>query len=167
MTEPVPTTHLVVIPPATDPNEAQLTKEVGVLWQVHSQAQISLSKSRGEMKVIRADLSQHLHQLKAALSKPGRGGAWSSFLAMEKIPRSSADRLVRTHERTLAPQAGNCVTEHISEPAEVKVRRYVHAVWPKLSRILTTPSLVELFVDELQRRADKSFNTTPQVPSGS
>ena len=147
----------VEIVPTANSDEAQLTKEVGALWQVHAQVQTSLKKTRSEMKLIRANLSHRLHRLKATLSKPGRAGAWSSFLATEKIPRSTADRLVRAHATTLAPQTVNCTSEHIPEPVETNFHKYLHALWPKLSRVLTSQESVELFIDELRRRAEKSF----------
>lgn len=162
-----PTAPAVEISPAADSGEAQLTYEVGALWQAHAQAQTTLTKSRQEMKVIRDDLSCRLYELKSVLSRPGRGGTWSRFLATGKIPRSSADRLVRAHEKTLAPQAGNCASEQISESVEVTVRKYLHASWPRMSRVLTSPELVEVFIAELRSRVDKFFSTTPSPSSGS
>ena len=163
--EVAPATSPVEIPPAADSDEAQLTREVGALWQMHAQTKATVIKSRAEMNVIRTDLSRRMHELKALLSKPGRGGAWSGFLAAEKISRSTADRLVRAHEKTLARQV-NCANEHITEPSEVIVHKYLHALWPKLSRVLTTQESVEMFVDELRSRAKKSFNTTPPAAAG-
>jgi hypothetical protein len=68
------------IPTDIDSAEAELTNEIGKLWQVHTEAQTSVRKSRDELKLIRTSLSRKLHELKAVLSRPGRGGAWSSFL---------------------------------------------------------------------------------------
>ena len=59
-TAPAPTAPSTGTPVAADPSEAQLVNQVGTLWQVHSQAQSSLTKSRAEMKVIRGDLSRRL-----------------------------------------------------------------------------------------------------------
>ena len=123
--------------------------------------------NRDELKHIRTNLSHRLHELKVVLSRPGRAGAWSSFLASQKIPRSTADRLVRTHEKTLNPDGENCATEQISEPPEVTVRRCFHALWPKLSRVLTTRESVELFITELRRTADKSFGVEAEASSSS
>src|SRR4051812_25000223 len=96
--------------------ETQLANEIGELWQIHAQAQTSLHKTRDELKLIRTNLSRRLHELKAVLSRPGRGGAWSSFLESQRIPRSTADRLVRGHEKTLKIEGENCATEQIAEP---------------------------------------------------
>jgi len=163
MTEPVPTMHLVVTPTATDPGEAQLANDVGNLWQIHSQAQSLLTKSRAEMKMIRGNLSHRLYELKSVLARPGRAGAWSSFLAAEKIPRSSADRLVRAHAKTLSIERNNCLSEHITEPVEATVRRYLLGLWPRLSRVLTTPEGIEIFIIELRQIAEKSFAGDSQM----
>jgi hypothetical protein len=166
-TETAPSEATVETPTVVDSAEAQLVSEVGNLWQVHTQAQTSLHKTREELKLIRANLSRRLHELKAVLSRPGRGGAWSSFLGAQKIPRSTADRLVRTHEKTLTAEGRNCASEHIEEPNEVVVRRYVHALWPKLSRVLRSHDSIEAFIVELRRMAGKSFGADVEVPNPS
>jgi hypothetical protein len=143
--------------PVVDIAELKLVSEVESLWLVHSNAKTSLHQSRDELKRIRTDLSQRLYQLKSVLSRPGRGGAWSSFLAAQKIPRSTGDRLVRAHEKALSRDGNNCASEQIQEPIEVVVHRYVRALWPKLSKILTSPESVQVFIAELNRTAEKSF----------
>lgn len=143
---------VVEFPAAVDPEEAQLVDEVSNLWKVHFEARTSVSKTLDELKLVRADLSQRLHALKAVLSRPGRGGAWSSFLVSQTIPRSTADRLVRTHKKTLSNDS--CATEQI--PAKV-IRNYVNAIWPRLRKVLETREAFDLFVAELHRKADASF----------
>jgi len=137
--------------------EAQLTNEVGELWHVHNQARTSLHQTREELKRIRTDLSQRLSQLKTVLSRPGRGGAWSSFLESQKIPRSTADRLVRAYGKSILGDGDNCLDEQIPEPTEVLIRRRVRALWPRLSKVLTTRDSVQVFVAELNLMAEKSF----------
>jgi hypothetical protein len=153
-------------PTPSDCDEPQLLGEISDLWQIHAQTQGTLNKSREDIKRIRADLSERLHQLKAVLSRPGRGGAWSSFLGAQKIPRSTADRLVRGHEKTIAGQEGSCTTEQISEPDEVVVRRYCRGLWPKLSRVLTSNELVEVFVAELRLTGKSTFDPVSQNAAG-
>jgi hypothetical protein len=143
-------------------SEVRLTNAVGELWHVHNQAKTLLHQSREELKGIRADLSRRLHELKSVLSRPGRGGAWSSFLQGQKIPRSTADRLVRGYEKTTMSGGGNCAIEQ-TEPTEVVVRRYVRALWPRLSRVLTTSEAVHIFIVELHRTAERSFETKNSV----
>jgi hypothetical protein len=144
-------------PPVVDPGEAQLVDEVGELWQVHNHAKTSLHQTRDELKRIRTDLSQRLSALKQVLSRPGRGGAWSSFLLSLRIPRSTGDRLVRAYEKTIAAAQDNCSIEQIQETTEVVVHRYVRALWPRLSKVLTTGDSVRIFIAELNRMAEKSF----------
>jgi hypothetical protein len=148
-----------------DNSEPQLTNEVAELWMIHNEAKTSLHRGRDELKRIRTDLSQRLHALKAVLSRPGRGGAWSSFLVSQTIPRSTADRLVRAHKKTMSADPDSCTTGQTKESSEVVIRRYVHALWPRLSRVLTTPEALDVFVAELRRTADKSFANKRSVSS--
>ena len=142
----------------TDPGEKQLNNEIGQLWRAHSEAQGSLRMSREEVKKVRADLSRHLHELKSILSRPGRGGAWLSFLKEQSIPRSTADRMVNAHEKTISEDVGNCPTGASKpEPAEVVVARYLNGLWPKLSRVLTTREHVAMFIAALTNITEKSF----------
>jgi hypothetical protein len=143
----------------TDPGEKQLNNEIRQLWRAHSEAQGSLRMSREEVKKIRADLSKRLHELKSVLSRPGRGGAWFSFLKEQSIPRSTADRLVNAHGKAISGVVGNCPTgaSEKHEPMEVVVHRYLNGLWPKLSRVLTTREHVEMFIAALTNIADKSF----------
>jgi hypothetical protein len=151
----------------TDSAEAQLTNEIADMWRVHTQSRAALHKTRAELKQIRTELSQRLHELKSVLSRPGRGGAWSSFLDAQAIPRSTADRLVHNHEKVLNTEGGNCPSEQISEPTDVTVRRYFSALWPRLSRILTTRESIEMFIVELRQTAAKSFGVDAEAPPGS
>ena len=116
-----------------------------------------------KLKKIRADLSRHLHELKSVLSRPGRGGAWFSFLKEQSIPRSTADRMVNAHEKTISEEVGNCLTGASKpEAAEVVVARYLHGLWPKLSRVLTTREHVEMFIAALTNIAEKSLVATDE-----
>jgi hypothetical protein len=142
--------------PAQDPGERQLEKQIETLWASHAQAQSVVKKSRQELKDIRLQLSENLYELKSVLSRPGRAGAWSSFLAAQSIPRSTADTLVRGYKRRLGL---NCTSEQIplgpakkDDPPEVVARRYFWAAWPRLCRVFTSPEAVDLFISELQAR---------------
>jgi hypothetical protein len=55
------------------------------------------------------------------------------------------------------PDGKNSADEQISEPTEVAVRRYVRALWPRLTKVLTTSEAVEVFIVELRFTAEKSF----------
>lgn len=153
-------------PATSEHDEPRLIDEISDLWRIHAQTQGTLKKSRAEMKRIRTDLSKRLHELKAVLSRPGRGGTWSSFLQTQKIPRSTADRLVRAHEKATTVQEGNCPSEQIPEPDEVVVRRYCRGLWPKLSRVLANADMVEIFVSELRLTAESAFDSVSQNAAG-
>jgi hypothetical protein len=155
------------LPTLVDTPETNLSHEIGELWQTHSQAQTSLNKSREELKAIRTQLSQKLHALKTVLARPGRAGEWSGFLQAQNIPRSTADRLVRNHEKALATGTGNCTAEQIPESTEVIVRRYLQGLWPRLSKVLTTREAVNLFITELTKTAEVSFSSDTEAPSSS
>jgi hypothetical protein len=136
------------------------------LWKAHTEAQGFLKLSRDDAAKTRAALSKRLHELKSVLSRPGRGGAWFSFLKAQAIPRSTADRLVNAHAKTIPGPAGNCPTGASKpEPADVVVRRYLDGLWPKLSRVLTTREHLELFIVELTQMAEESFGADVEVSS--
>jgi hypothetical protein len=146
------------VPPDGTPDEVQLSNEVKHLWEAHAQAHSNVRKTRSELKEVRARLSQNLYELKAVLCRPGRGGAWASFLGAQGIPRSSADSLVRAYEKTSGVEAQNLPTgQIIPEPSDLVIGRYVRALWPKLMKTLTTPEAVEMFVAELRRLAENSM----------
>jgi hypothetical protein len=156
---------------ATTPEEERLTVEIERLWTKHSAAQASFEKnneehtktqssfrkSRAELKDTRDRLSKLLHELKPLISRPGRGGGWSRFLMTKKIPRATADSLVRAHKKTLNSEGKNCSAEQITEPPETAIRRYLQGLWPRLSRVVTTRESVELFIAVLRETAEKSF----------
>ena len=104
------------------------------MWRVHTQSRAALHKTRAQLKQIQTELSRRLHELKSVLSRPGRGGSWSSFLDAQAIPRSTADRLVRNHEKALNTEGENSASEQIPAPTEVSVRRYFDALLPRLSQ---------------------------------
>lgn len=140
-----------------DLTEARLTSRISELWQVHIEAQSAIHKTRDGLKVIRIHLGRRLHELKAVLSRPGRGGEWSAFLASSGIPRSTADRLVRSHEGTLTCASENCSTGATDEPIDATVRRKAESLWPRLSRLLTTSESFEMFISDLRTAAEKTL----------
>jgi hypothetical protein len=147
-TEIAPTQAAAVIAP--DSVESQISTRIGELWQAHKQAEASLRETMEELKRSRVSLAYHLGELKSLLSRPGRGGAWSSFLKAYGISRSTGDRLARAHKKT-----GDIM---VSEPTETTLRRYVTALWPKLGQILTTMDAVEKFLNVLREEAENSFD---------
>lgn len=91
--------------------------------------------------------------MKQLLARPGRNGQWSPFLQNQGIPRTTADRLVAGHKRSLAPEA-NCVSDAIHEPTKQDIQKLFRSVWPRLAKTLTTPESVYDFVRCIITRAD-------------
>jgi hypothetical protein len=99
--------NIGLIPRAVQPEqldaeaERKLTTDINDLWSVHIQAQNTVAATNDELKVIRQHLGERLHEMKLLLARPGRNGQCSPFLQGQGIPRSTADRLVAGHERSL------------------------------------------------------------------
>jgi hypothetical protein len=98
------------------------------------------------------------------LSRPGRGGAWSSFLKAKKIPRSTADRLTRNYQKTIAAALGSWSSEQIKEPTAVVINRYFYALWPKLSKVLKTREAVEDVVAALRYKTESFLDGQAAAP---
>jgi hypothetical protein len=162
---PIENTELT--PAVSEPTEAQLIAEIREAWTAHVSTQQSIYRTSGELGRIRRSLAEKLFSLKTALCRPGRSGAWSSFLREQAIPRATADRLVFAHREKLEPVGNSCLTEQTKEPTEAAILRYLNGVWPKLSRVLKNRESVEIFITELRRRAEKSFAVDDQVTTGS
>ena len=108
----------------------------------------SIKNETQKFRSLRDELGRHLSEMKQVLARPGRGGQWSSFLKEHKIPRATADRLVQKYERSPNPNV-NRLIESIPEPTEEEIQKLFNAVWPRLRRVLTTPSSVYHFVSAL------------------
>jgi hypothetical protein len=129
-------------------NEQNLDESIDSLWTAHLRAKNAARATKAELSDIRAKLGAQLSEMKEMLSKPGRGGQWSSWLQEKGIPRATADRLVKGHERSLNPDA-NRPNEATSEPTEEEVMRCFNSLWPKLRRTLRTRQSLLLFVEML------------------
>ena len=121
-------------------DEERLAIKIRELWIEHTEAKITVTKTRDELKAIRKRLAEHLSQMKQLLVKTGRGGGWSSFLRAERIAKATADRLVRRHQES-GVQETNVVTEQVSELGETDIQHFFESVMPALKKKLTTPRL--------------------------
>jgi hypothetical protein len=168
-------------PPVVDTSAARSSEEelivieIAQLWtkhlaaqasfekntEEHTKAQGSFRKSRAELKDLRDKLSKLLHELKPLISRPGRSGGWSSFLVDQRIPRSTADGLIRKREKMLAANGeANCPSRQIVDSPETAIRRYLQGLWPKLSQVVNTPEELEMFITALKETAEKTFAAT-------
>jgi hypothetical protein len=132
--------------PAQD--ETALTKQIAQLWRLHIDYAISMRHQSQNLRSLRNELGKKLADMKQVLAQPGRLGKWSSWLKEHKISRSTADRLVAKHERSLNPDP-NCPTESIIEPTEEEIQTLLDKVASKLRRALRTPQSAYRFVELL------------------
>lgn len=151
-----PITELPLQPPAPESpqpdgatqDEVALSVEIVQLWQVHQDCQSAIKQETQQFRSLRSELGRLLHQMKALLAKPGRGGEWSGWLRERRIPRATADRLVSKYERFLNPD-GNCLTAQFAEPTEQEIQNLLDKVAPKLRRVLRTPASAFKFIELL------------------
>lgn len=143
---------------AVNPAEAQLVNDIGELWQIHSQAQGTLRKTRDELKLMRTTLAERLFELKSILSCPGRAGQWSSFLGSKGIPRTSADRLVSAHEKSLGQDRNGSsgATKKLSDDGIAQVAK---TTWARLGKQLGTHEAIYQFFSKLIIESGIPFDT--------
>jgi hypothetical protein len=150
--------NIGLIPTAVQPEqldaetERKLTTDITDLWSVHVQAQNTVATTKEELKVIRQNLGERLHEMKQLLARPGRNGQWSSFLQEHGIPRTTGDRLIAGHLRSVAPET-NCPSDAIHAPTTEDIEKLFKSRRPKLARILTTRESVYGFILCLISRA--------------
>jgi len=135
-------------PDGASQDEVALTAEIAQLWQIHTDYKTSLRQQSQNLHSVRAELGKKLAAMKALLATPGRAGKWSAWLKEHKIARSTADRLVAKHERSVHPDE-NRLIEAISEPTEQEIKSLFDKIAPKLRRVLRTPPSVYRFAELL------------------
>jgi hypothetical protein len=129
--------------------ETALTAEIARLWSIHKDGKAAARRSRAELKTLRQELGQRLHDMKALIARTGRNGGWAAYLRAQRLPLATADRYVSAHEALLNPPADNLLNEELSEPLESEVRNSAQKLLPRLCRLLTTQEAVYHFVHEL------------------
>lgn len=142
--------------------ETQLTADIACLWSAHKEAKATVGKTREELKLLRAQLSEKLHALKTLLARTGRSGGWAAFLRSHALPRATADRLVARHEASLYP-AENRLTEPFLEPTEEEIRGLVRRLIPKLHRYLVDGGAVDRLFAELNLQIPRDGFGQPEV----
>jgi hypothetical protein len=158
-------------------NEAELAEEISSLWTEHTRLSADRKVTSKELRLIRSRLAQRLHQMKAVLARPGRGGEWRGWLRERKIPRSTADRLVSRYAETLGSGSEeNVLGGAISDPATPIHEKLATSVWSSLRKTLATGESVVQFVGcfvtaagiahEWRGEGLMIFNPTPQTADG-
>jgi len=128
--------------------ETRLTEEISSLWSEHTRLSADRKVTSKELRLLRARLAQTLHQMKALLARPGRGGEWRGWLRQQGIPRSSADRLVARYAETLGTNKGEELHNGaIPESPEDSAEKLATAVWSSsLKKVLVTGESVFQFL---------------------
>jgi len=142
--------------------EAGLSAEIRRLWGAHQKSRVSISRGREELNVLRRQLAEKLHRMKAVLVGTGRAGGWAAFLRINSLPRATADRLVARHEASLYP-AENRLTEPFLEPTEEEIRGLVRRLIPKLHRYLVDGGAVDRLFAELNLQIPRDGFGQPEV----
>jgi hypothetical protein len=90
-------------PSGAEPKDAV---EIRQLWAAHSQAEAAAERGKEESRAVCLELGRRLSEAKERLARPGRSGAWSSFVRSQGLSRAEADGLVRRYRSALEEQAG-------------------------------------------------------------
>jgi hypothetical protein len=90
-----------------------------------------------QAEVLKRDavLGELLYQMKHKLCRLGRGGGWSTWLKQQKIPRSTADRLVLEHAEFYG-LTGELLHRDIAEPLDGNVCQAAHRTADRLDNML-------------------------------
>jgi hypothetical protein len=75
-------------------DEQFLTAAIIELWSTRQRHSDEVKRERQCIRGLDSKLGQVLFQVKLRLSKPGRGGGWSAWLAKLGVSRALADRTV-------------------------------------------------------------------------
>ncbi len=130
-------------------NTRALVERIIELYREHEGMLAHVRHTKGEMTLRRVQLGAKLYELKALYAKRGRGGRWAGLLGDLGIPRATADRYVRDHEKRTATPQTNLLTEAFPEPTPEAVSAFVKKNAPKLKAVLTTVASIEQFLYEL------------------
>jgi hypothetical protein len=144
--EPQAESQTDTTPPDDGAIENQLTQEIVTLWSDHVRLSGSRRATAKELRQIRANLAERLHQMKSLLSRPGRSGQWRSWLRERGINRSTADRLVARHAETLGNHEEDALSGAISNSPEDNAEKVAKAVWLRFRKVLDTHETVIQFL---------------------
>ena len=144
-TELIPTAPA---PEAEAETEEQLTVAIDELWTIHAQAQSIVKRTKEELKAVRNNLAARLYEMKLLLARPGRNGQWSSFLVEHGIARTSADRLVARHEKSISLDE-NGTAGAITELTNEEIDHVAKSVWSRVKKSLATHQAKYRFFSKL------------------
>ncbi len=126
--------------------EANQTARIIELWATQKNGFAAVRRTRAQLKELRLELGASLSAMKSLLARTGRGGGWAAYLRAQKLPLTSADRLVAQHEATLTPREEKLTN---GEFTVEEARKLAQKMLPRLCRVLTTAELAYAFIDEI------------------
>ena len=135
-------------------DEETVAGQIIKLWNAERKVHGTTLRTRAELRSLREKLSEQLSYFKTALVATGRAGRWHAFLRQAKIPRTTADRLVKKHEKALHPQPEKCTTGSVPSTPQ-RVAELVKRLIPRLRRELSVAESVRIFLHELSSALEK------------
>jgi hypothetical protein len=126
-------------------SEEYLTEQIDSLWANRQAYSSAIKAQQTEMRGFEKTMGEMLFTMKVILSRPGRGGGWSSWLKQRGIPRASADRMVQRYATGL-PTHDQSPHESISEPTDELILKLFTRLWPRIQKTLTTNASIFRFL---------------------
>lgn len=151
-------------------NDGYLSGEIVNQWFHRKSLQREMTGLQTQLSRMDGVLSGLLYEQKKKLSRLGRNGGWSKWLAQYKIPRATADRLVMEHVEMFGLQH-ELPTRERPEPLEGNISLAAHRTSHKFNPMLKSPRSRLMFLSVLADRLgvavefgdDGSFRlSTPQ-----
>jgi hypothetical protein len=134
--------------------ETKLTTEIAKLWGLQKDNRATVRRTRAELKALRLELAEKLHEMKAILVGTGREGRWAPYLREQRLPLATANRHVAEHQARMAQPAEKLLIEQHVEPTADDARKLAAKLLPTLSRTLISQELVFEFIHELPWNLD-------------
>jgi hypothetical protein len=155
-------------PSGAEPKDAE---EIRQLWAAHSQAEAAAERGKEESRAICLELGRRLAEAKERLARPGRSGAWSSFVRPQGLSRAEADGLVRRYRNAIGAQAapaggcGGAGTAALLEAVGPRIQKALAARTDALPFITRMAEMLGL-PHERRQEGLLIFNPAPMVEAG-
>ncbi len=132
-------------------NDGYLSGEILAQWHNRKSFQREMNGLQAELSRIDGILSGLLYEQKKRLSRLGRNGGWSKWLAQHKIPRATADRLCMEHVEFFGLQH-ELPTRERPEPLEGNISLAACRTSDKFENMLKSPRSRMMFLSGLADR---------------
>jgi hypothetical protein len=132
-------------------NPEFLSGEIIHLWFQRKSVRREMTSQETELSRIDGVLSGLMYEQKKRLSRLGRNGGWSKWLAQHKIPRATADRLCMEHVEFFGLQH-ELATRERPEPLEGNISLAACRTSDRLEQMLKSPRSRMMFLSGLADR---------------